>query len=215
MGQLHFSVSELVVLLFVLPLVRIKLVGTLKHVVASRPDAVDVVASQVETTTGEHARLVLHELPKAVFGKLLVLDVIGFMFLDIGFVLECRRTVVPNAVEVRCALTVELATLRFTIFGCAKALKSLLDDGDVFLVVVRVHLDVGSRDVAFVALVVHAVVMGLLPVVNAVRKLDRAVVRWGIAEKPVCETLVPFFMPLEVSDHLLFLDEHLNGAREA
>ena len=211
LGQLHLPVGELVVLSFMLPLVRIKLSRALEHVVASGSNAMNVITQQVEAAAGEHTLLVLHELPEAVFGKLLVFDVIGFVFLDVALVLKRRRAVVPNAVEVRCALSVELAIRRLTILGGAEPLESFLNDGDVLAVVVRVHLYVGSRDVAFVTFVVHAVVMGLFPVVNAVRKLDGAVVRWRIAEESVLEAFVALFMPLEMSDHFFFLDKHLDG----
>ena len=57
-----------------------------------------------------------------------------------------------------------------------------------------------------------AVVVSLLAVVGASAEAVAAVVHRRVAHESVLERLVALLVPLEVPDHLLFLDEHARVA---
>jgi len=98
---------------------------------------------------------------------------------------------------------------RATLRG-PKSLEALLYDGRVLAMVIRVHLHVRRRYVHLVAILVDAMVMGLLSVVRTrpAGVFLRAVVRWRVSHEAVLQGLVPLLVPLEVPDHLLLLHEH-------
>lgn len=119
--------------------------------------------------------------------------------------------------KVRRPLAGELAVLGGAVLGGAKPLEALLDDGRVLAVVVGVHLHVGGRYVDLVAVVVDAVVVGLLEVVGAGAHGVPlgAVVRLRVPHEAVLQRVVPLLVPLEVAYHLLLLDKDATAAVEA
>lgn len=64
-----------------LPLMSEDLAARMQHVVAVRPDAVDVVTGLAEPTVAVRTSLILHVLLESILGERLVLDVVGFVFL--------------------------------------------------------------------------------------------------------------------------------------
>lgn len=118
--------------------------------------------------------------------------------------------------EVRGSLGDEGTIVGSAGLGSPEPLKALLDYGGVLAMVVRVHLDIRGGDVNLVAVVVYAVVMRLLSVVRALPggvPLG-AVVGGRVTHESVLQRLVALFVPLEVSYHLLLLDEHAPAAVE-
>ena len=57
--------------------------------------------------------------------------------------------------------------------------------------------------------------MSLFPVVSAVSEVITTVITWRVPHESMLERLIPLFVPLEVSDHLLFLDEDSGVTVEA
>lgn len=119
--------------------------------------------------------------------------------------------------KVRRPLSGERAVLGGAALGSPESLESLLNDRGVLAVVVGVHLHVRRGYVDLVAVLVDAVVVGLLAVVGALpagMPLG-AVVGGRVAHEAVLQGLVALLVPLEVSDHLLLLHEDAAAALEA
>ena len=110
------------------------------------------------------------------------------------------------------ALSVEGAVGSLTVLGGAEPLESFLDDGRVFSVVIGVHLHVRRADVHLVASFLDAVVVRLLAVVRAAAVAVVAVVARRVPHESVLQRLVPLLVPLEVTDHFLFLHKHTRMA---
>lgn len=98
--------------------------------------------------------------------------------------------------------------------GGPKSLEALLYDGRVLAMVIRVHLHVRCRYVHLVAILVDAMIVGLLSIVRTgtARVLFRAVVGRRVPHEAVLQGLVPLLMPLKVPDHFLLLHEHSPAA---
>lgn len=94
--------------------------------------------------------------------------------------------------------------------GSPKPLEALLYDGRVLAMVIRVHLHVRCRYVHLVAILMDAMIVGLLSIVRTgpAGMPFRAIVRRRVSHEAVLQGLVPLLMPLEVPDHLLLLHEH-------
>lgn len=238
--QFVLAVCHLRVLPLVFAFVAEELPAGVQDVVAAGADAVDVVAHSRETTALEGTVLVLHELLEAVPVELLVLDVVGLVLLckgthssagqefgsrrgyherdtltHVGLVLEGVLAVVSPTVEVRGTLTEEGAIRGAALLRGPESLEAFLYYGGVLTVVVGVHLHVRSADVDFVAALFDAVVMRLLAVVAAAAVPVGAVVHGGVPHEAVLQGLVALLVPLEVSYHLLLLDEHPGVAVQA
>lgn len=135
----------------------------------------------------------------------------------IGFVLEGIPTSSPPAMKVRRPLPGEWAVLGGAALGSSESLESLLNDGRVLAMIVGVHLYVGRRYVHLVAVLVDAVIVGLLAIVGTLpagMPLG-AVVGGRVAHEAVLERLVALLVPLEVADHLLLLHEYPPAALQA
>lgn len=119
--------------------------------------------------------------------------------------------------KVRRPLPGERTVIRDAVLGRPEPLEALLDDRRVLPVIIRVHLHVRGRYVHLVAVLVDAVVVRLLPVVRTLpaRVTLGTVVGGRVAHEAVLERLVALLVPLEVPDHLLFLDEDSTAAVEA
>lgn len=119
--------------------------------------------------------------------------------------------------KVRRPLAGEWTVLGGAALGSPESLESLLNDRGVLAMVVRVHLHVGRGYVHLVAVLVDAVVVGLLAIVGtlAAGMPLGAVVGGRVAHEAVLEGLVALLVPLEVANHLLLLDEHAAAALEA
>lgn len=131
----------------------------------------------------------------------------------VGLVLEGMVAVVALAMKVRRLLAEEGARLEQTIFGGAKALEALLDDGRVLAMVVGVHLHVRRADVHLVAATLQAMVVRLLAMVRAVGEALDALVDGRTAKEAMGERFVALLVPLEVPNHLLLLHEDARVAR--
>jgi len=154
----------------------------------------------------------------------------------VGLVFERELTVIASAMEMGGPLPVERAIRRPAFFRRAEPLESFLYDGRVLSVVIRVHLHVGRADVHLVARALRgtskcmtvgctragkffishldAMIMGLFAIVTASLISVRTVVAGRVPHETVLQALVSLFVPLEVSDHLLFLHEHPRVAVE-
>lgn len=76
----HLPKRHLLFLSLMLPFMSENLAARVQHVVAVRPDAVDVVAGAAEAAVAVGAGFVLHVLFEAVLGESLVFYVVGFVF---------------------------------------------------------------------------------------------------------------------------------------
>lgn len=76
------------------------------------------------------------------------------------------------------------------------------------------HLHVRRRYVYLVAILVNAVIMGLLSIVRAgsAGMLLRAIVCRRVSHETVLQGFIPLLVPLEVPDHLLLLYEYPTAA---
>lgn len=112
--------------------------------------------------------------------------------------------------KVRGPLANERTMLGRAILGSPKPLEALLYDGRVLAMVIRVHLHVRCRYVHLVAILVDAMIVGLLSIVRTdpAGMPLRAIVRRRVSHEAVLQGLVPLLVPLEVPDHLLLLHEH-------
>lgn len=99
-------------------------------------------------------------------------------------------------------------------FGGPKPLEALLYDGRVLAMIIRVHLHVRCRYVHLVAILVDAMIVGLLSIVRTgpAGMPLRTIVRRRVSHETVLQGLVPLLVPLEVPDHLLLLHEHPTAA---
>lgn len=125
-------------------------------------------------------------------------------------ILERESTSGSSAVEVRRPLSGEWTVIGRAALGSAKSLKTLLYYRGVFAMVIRVHLHVRRRYVNLVAVVVYAVIMGLLAIVRTrpARVSLRTVVGRRVTHKTVLQRFVALLVPLEVPYHLFLLDEN-------
>lgn len=116
--------------------------------------------------------------------------------------------------KVRSPLTGERTMLGRATLGRPKSLKALLYDSRVLAVIIRVHLHVRRRYVHLVAILVNAMIVGLLSVVRAgpAGMPLRTVVGRRVSHEAVLQGLVPLLVPLEVPDHLLLLHEYSTAA---
>lgn len=132
----------------------------------------------------------------------------------IGLIFECVPTSRPPTVKVRGPLTGELTILGRAILGGPKSLKALLYDSRVFAMIICVHLHVRCRYVYLVAILVDAVIMGLLSVVRAgsAGMLLRAIVGRRVSHEAMLQGFVPLLVPLEVPDHFLLFHEYSTAA---
>lgn len=112
--------------------------------------------------------------------------------------------------KVRGPLSNELTIVSRATLGGPKSLKALLYDGRVLAMVIRVHLHVRCRYVHLVAILVDAMIVGLLSIVRTdpAGVLFRTIVHWRVPHETVLQGLVPLLVPLEVPDHFLLLHEH-------
>lgn len=112
--------------------------------------------------------------------------------------------------KVRGPLSDELTMVSRATLGGPKSLEALLYDGRVLAMVIRVHLHVRCRYVYLVAILVNAMIVGLLSIVRAssARMLFRTIVHWRVPHKTVLQGLIPLLVPLEVPYHFLLFHEH-------
>lgn len=130
----------------------------------------------------------------------------------IALVFEGEPAAGPPAVEMRRPLAEEGAVTCAALLRRPVPLETLLDDGGVLSVVVRVHLHVRRGYVDLVASLFDAVVVRLLLVVRAIGEPVAAVVQGAVTHEAVLEGLVALLVPLEVPDHLLLFYEHARVA---
>lgn len=132
----------------------------------------------------------------------------------ISLIFESVTTVRSTAVKVRGALTLEGAIGRDAVFGCSESLKAFLNDGRVLAMVIGMHLHIRRGYVNLVTILMNAVIMCLFAIVRtiAMRGSVRAIVGRRVPQEAVLQGLVPLLVPLEVPDHLLFLDKHSTAA---
>lgn len=128
----------------------------------------------------------------------------------IGLIFERVPTSRPPTVKVRGPLTGELTILGPAILGGPKSLEALLYNRRIFAMIIRMHLHVRRRYVYLVAVLVNAVIVGLLSIVRAAPAgmLFRTIVRRRVPHEAVLQRFVPLLVPLEVPDHLLLLYEY-------
>lgn len=105
-------------------------------------------------------------------------------------------------------LTVKSAIRGTALFGGPQSLKPFLYDCRVFSVIVCVHLHIRRANVHLITRALYAMVVGLLAIVTASLITVGAVVARRVPHETVLQALVPLLVPLEVSDHLLFLHKH-------
>lgn len=112
--------------------------------------------------------------------------------------------------KVRGPLSSEWTMVSRAILGGPKSLEALLYDSRVLAMVIRVHLHVRCRYVHLVAILVDAMIVGLLSIVRAgtARMLFRTIVGRRVPHETMLQGLVPLLMPLEVPDHFLLFHEH-------
>lgn len=112
--------------------------------------------------------------------------------------------------KVRSPLPNELTIVSRATLGGSKSLKALLYDRRVLAMVIRVHLHVRCRYVYLVAILVDAMIVGLLSIVRTApaRVLFRTIVHGRVPHEAMLQGLVPLLMPLEVPDHFLLLHKH-------
>lgn len=92
----------------------------MEHVVATVPDAVNMVHRFRESAIAESAFVILHELLEAVLVELLVLHVEVLVLLHVRLVLENVATAAAIAVKVGRLLIAKRAVLCVAIFLTAK-----------------------------------------------------------------------------------------------
>lgn len=116
--------------------------------------------------------------------------------------------------KVRGPLTGELTILGRAILGGTKSLEALLYDGRIFAMIIRMHLHVRRRYVHLVAILMDAVIVGLLSIVRTgtAGMLLRAIVRRRVSHETVLQRFIPLLVPLEVPDHFLLLHEYSAAA---
>lgn len=214
LGQFELPVRQLGVLPFVLALVAEELPGTVKHVVALRPDAMYVIADLREPAVLVRAAFVLHELLEPVPRQLLVLYVIRLVLLHVGLVLKRELAPGAPAVEMRRPLPEKGAVARAALLRRPVPLEALLDDRRVLPVIIRVHLHVRSGYVHLITALDYTMIMGLLPVVLAPVVSVRTVVHRTVPHETVLQAFVALFVPLEMPDHFFLLHEHPGVAVE-
>jgi len=114
------------------------------------------------------------------------------------------------AVVVRDLLAKERAVLDAAVLVRPEAAEALVHDLRVLAVEVGVHLDIAGAHVHLRAVLVDAVVVGLLPVVGTALPVGRStVVRRGEAGEAQLEALLALLVPLEVPDDVVLLAQDL------
>jgi len=114
------------------------------------------------------------------------------------------------AVVVRDLLAKEGAVLDAAVLVRPEAPEALVHDLGVLAVEVGVHLDIAGAHVHLRAVLVDAVVVGLLPVVGTALPVGRStVVRRGEAGEAQLEALLALLVPLEVPDDVVLLAQDL------
>lgn len=116
--------------------------------------------------------------------------------------------------KVRGPLTGELTILGCAILGGSKSLETLLYDGRIFAMIIRMHLHVRRRYVHLVAIFMDAVIMGLLSIVrtDTAGMLLRAIISRRVSHEAVLQRFIPLLMPFEVPDHFLLLHKYPTAA---
>lgn len=79
--QLHLPKTHFLLFPLVLPLMSEDLAAGVQHIVAVRPDAVDMITSSAKPAIAVRTRLVLHVFLETIFGKSFVFDVVCLMLL--------------------------------------------------------------------------------------------------------------------------------------
>lgn len=119
--------------------------------------------------------------------------------------------------KVRRPLSGEWTVIGGAALGSPESLESLLNYRRVLAMIVGVHLHVGRRYVHLVAVLVDAMIVGLLAIVGTLSAGVPlgAVVGGRVAHEAMLQGLVALLVPLEVAYHLLLLDEDAPAALEA
>lgn len=200
---------------FMLSFVRIQLSSGVKDILTTWSNAMYVIAGFGVATTAVGTGFVLHELFESIFAQHLVFLVVTFMFFHVRFVLERKIALRSPAMKVCGTLAVEGAGGGTAVLCRPKSLESFLDDGRIFAMEVSMHLDVRSTDVNLVTTSLNTMVVGLPPVVGTRAESLAAIVHWTVAHKAVLQGLLTFFVPFEMTHHLLFADKDFVRAIQA
>lgn len=115
-----------------------------------------------------------------------------------------------TAMVVRDLLAVEGTALDAAVLVCSKPAEAFVDNLRVFAMEVGVHLHVAGAHVYLGTVLVDAMVMRLLPVVDAALAISRCTVVAGReTRKAELKALLTLLMPLQVTNDVVLLAENL------
>ncbi len=150
LGELVFPVGQLVIPSFVLPFVSEKLSGRMEDVITTCANTMNMVDSLGKSTIFIATRILLHKLFKPILVELFVFHMKVLVLLHIGLVFESELASGSVTVEVGGFLASEGALWTAAVLATSKPEKSFTLNGIIFSMIIKVHLDVGGRNVDFV-----------------------------------------------------------------
>lgn len=107
-------------------------------------------------------------------------------------------------------LAVEGTALDAAVLVCSKPAEAFVDNLRVFAMEVGVHLHIAGAHVYLGTVLVDAMVMRLLPVVDAAFAISRSTVIAGReTRKAELKALLTLLMPLQMTNDIVFLAENL------